>query len=182
MSYGTIYAHDKNVRKDLIEMGKEDQAIRKGFTLESMHDTILVLKIMHTDSVHTVRLKKIIKKNGWPTKENVGDEALHAAFLIVQHSPDYGFQEEILPLLQKQAEKGDLPKQDVALLLDRVLVHQNKPQRFGTQFKEENGQMSPYPIEDEMHVDERRQEIGLLPMATYIQILNSVYKQKQPVK
>jgi len=40
------------------------------------------------DFVHGERLERLVKKYGYPTKELVGEEALSAAWLLVQHQ-DY---------------------------------------------------------------------------------------------
>ena len=42
------------------------------------------------------------------------------------------------------------------------------PQRFGTQFKTVDGQISILPIEDEQHVDERRTRYLLPPMVELV--------------
>lgn len=45
-------------------------------------------------------------------------------------------------------------------------MFENRPQLYGTQYDwDENGQMSPWPIEDEEHVDDRRRAIGMRPLA-----------------
>jgi hypothetical protein len=52
------------------------------------------------------------------------------------------------------------------MLLDRIRTFEGKPQVYGTSFDwDDAGQMSPLPIDDAEHVDERRAEVGLEPLA-----------------
>jgi hypothetical protein len=70
-----------------------------------------------------------------------------------------------LVLLQEAAARGDVPPVEVAMLDDRIRCFEGRPQRYGTQFDwDEHGRISPLPIEDIEHVDERRAAVGLNPL------------------
>jgi len=48
------------------------------------------------------------------------------------------------------------------MLTDRIRVLEGRPQVYGTQFDwDENGEISPLPIEDAARVDQRRGQVGL---------------------
>jgi hypothetical protein len=52
------------------------------------------------------------------------------------------------------------------MLEDRIRVAEGRPQRYGTQFDwDASGEMSPMPVEEAEHVDERRRAVGLGPLA-----------------
>lgn len=51
------------------------------------------------------------------------------------------------------------------MLEDRIRTFEGRPQRYGTQFGDELGELRPNPIEDAGHVDERRRVLGLAPLA-----------------
>jgi hypothetical protein len=53
-------------------------------------------------------MKEIVKRYGWPGPELVGADGAHAAFLLVQHSPDLAFQQAMLPLVRRSYESGKL--------------------------------------------------------------------------
>ena len=57
-------------------------------------------------------------------------------------------------------------------------MSEGNPQVYGTQFREANGEMAPFPIEDEQHVDERRAKVGLQPLAEYKKLIDQFYKPK----
>ena len=64
---------------------------------------------------------------------------------------------------------------DVAMLTDRVRTQEGKLQVYGTQFRIVDGALAPFPIEDPAHLDARREQAGLLPMAEYVKILESTW-------
>ena len=66
--------------------------------------------------------------------------------------------------------------QDYALLFDRVLVSDGKPQIYGTQAKLENNKLTFYPIKDATKADKRRKKIGLPPLAEYLKELEEIYR------
>lgn len=124
-------------------------------------------------------MKELLGDAPWFTKDAIGSKGLHAAFMLVQHSPDYEFQKRCLPHIEKQARSGDLSMQDYAMLLDRTLIHDNKPQIYGTQIQNVNDDWIPYPLEDSLNVDTRRKAIGLFPMSTYLELIRSFYKKQK---
>jgi hypothetical protein len=68
----------------------------------------------------------------------------------------------------------------MALLEDRVLVNQGRPQVYGSQFYDLGDDMVPYTIEDPIHVDERRQAMNLMPFAMYKCWLLIMYRPDKP--
>ena len=159
------------VREELLKTLQEDQAIRsESIKSGSDHpDKAIAARMAVIDSNSTTRLKKIVRRFGWPGPELVGADGAEAAFLILQHSPDLDFQKAMLPLVRRSYESGKLSAWDYALLLDRVLALQGKPQVYGNQVKPWDGrELVPYPIEDEANVDQRRSEVGLPPLAEYL--------------
>jgi hypothetical protein len=130
------------------------------------------------DNANTERMKAIVRQYGWPGPGLVGQDGAEAAFLLVQHA-ELAFEKEMLPLVEKAYKKGELSGQSYALLLDRVLVGEGKPQVYGTQakpFDKWNGHEAVLePIEDEANVDKRRAEVGLFPLAQYKEMLKQLY-------
>lgn len=178
---------DKSLREELRRMVSDDQEARmKLIDLiknknQSDKDTIKKReeKCQELDRKHTARLKAIVDKRGWPGKSLVGVDGAHDAWLLVQHADlDRAFQKRCLQLMEAAAASDEVSKKDLAYLTDRVLVGEGKKQRFGTQFKEDKGEMVPQPIEDEANVDKRRAEIGLPSMAEYKKSLEEVYQSK----
>lgn len=164
------------VRRELVQLGAEDQAIRQGLTPERMQDTAFLMQMMRGDSARTARLSAIVEAYGWPDPVRVGAEASKAAFLILQHSSDRAFQREMLPVLEELALEGTIPRDEAALLVDRVLVHDGLPQRYGTQFSMIDGRLVMDSVMDPAGLEERRRSMGLPTMEEYVRALGEMYQ------
>jgi Family of unknown function (DUF6624) len=164
------------LRGRLLRMGLLDQTVRLGFTASAIEsDTVFARASVAIDSILTRRLRVVIDSVGWPTRAMVGPQAASSAFLIVQHSPSDVFQRQSLPALQAAARANEASASDVAMLTDRILTHDGKPQIYGTQFRIVDGELIPYPIERIDDLDRRRAAAGLMPMAEYAQLLEQTY-------
>lgn len=168
---------DSALRAELIQLGAEDQAVREGFgPALARNDTEYALRVLTGDSLRTKRLREIVAAHGWPTPQLVGKDGVNAAWLILQHTPDTAFRRRLLPQLDSAAARGDLPAHDMATMMDRILIESGKPQRYGTSFAIVAGRLVAHPLEDTLHVDERRAAVGLPPMAEYVVLLKDMYK------
>jgi hypothetical protein len=172
---------DMNLRKRLLEMRDEDQAIRhQAFNLpaDKAKEDELFKNLETVDWKLTAELKEIVQKNGWPTIRLVGADASQAASLILVHSPDRDFQREMLPKLSRMVEQDEIFGSDVAYVIDKLLVSDGKPQLLGTQFSFEGDFMIMKPVEDPENLDQRRAQYLLPPMKEYIKIMEDTYHKK----
>lgn len=171
---------DQKLRAELVAMGKTDQGIRmKMFALPNAQQGTLEPELEHTDAALTEKLKHLVASHGWPTIALVGFDAAQAAALILIHSPDHDFQRRLLPELQKLVQEKKIVGSDIATLVDKTLVAEGKPQRFGTQFAwKDDGPMVMDPVEDPAHLDQRREIYLLPPMNLYKRLLAEMYHRK----
>lgn len=176
-------AIDSTLRQELLDLARQDQANRTGidvvvtqFGRRSRQADSAFAALERVDAPIQERMRAIVAAHGWPTRRRVGDDGAHAAWLIVQHMPA-GDQRRLLPLVQAAARDGEARPSDAALLEDRVLVANGKPQRYGTQtrWSEHGGASTLEPIEDEACVDKRRGQILLPPLAEYLSQFGIVY-------
>jgi len=169
-------ASDTTLRNELLRLGEDDQKDREDLMVAvARNDTATLFRFMRADTAHTRRLQQIVDRYGWPTSALVGRDAVSAAWLILQHSPDNAWQEKMLPALQRAAAAGDVSQTELAMLTDRLLVHQGKPQHYGNSFSMKNGRLVPDPIDDLAGLDARRTAIGLPTMAEYARELAEAY-------
>ena len=167
---------NKQLRDELLIRMEKEQNLRKE-SIDHPEDHQLMMRMLETDSQNTVWLDEIIKQYGWLTFSLVGEDGAQAAFLIVQHSPSLQFQKKCLELLEQAVAQKEADKISLAYLTDRIQTSEGKPQIYGTQGQTNpDGSIIPFPIEDEEHVDERRQAIGLEPVAEYFKHMNESYK------
>lgn len=169
---------NKPLRAELQQMADRDQAVRAR-TIKDPADTGAAYDMGYIDALNTSRMKQIVARYGWPGKSLVGKDGAANAWLLVQHADqDRPFQSSGLVLMQAAAERGEIDPSDMALLTDRVLLHQGKKQIYGTQFLSvRDGQVTFKPIEDEANVDKRRQGVGLPPLDEYRKQIIGAYGQ-----
>jgi len=167
------------LRDELLAMMDADQGARDKLIKSDFKDEEALAEMKALDGRHTARLKQIVDAWGWPTSSLVGEKAAHAAWLLVQHADaDPAFQRRCLDLMAK-LPAAEVSGKDVAYLSDRVLLAEGKPQRFGTQFeKDAAGKWVPKKLEDPEHVDARRREVGLMPLADYARMMAETYDKK----
>jgi hypothetical protein len=172
---------DEALRDELLRRVDEDQAARKelmewynkngpGPVAVGKDLPPAITRMRKVDRDNTRRMKAIVDKHGWPGKSLVGEDGAFSAWLLVQHADhDFAFQKRCLPLLREAVRKGEAAPHNLAYLTDRVLVGEGKKQLYGTQLRTVRGKVVPTPIEDEAHVDQRRKEAGLEPLAQYLE-------------
>ncbi|HKC64126.1 MAG TPA: DUF6624 domain-containing protein, partial [Pyrinomonadaceae bacterium] len=168
------------LRKELLAMVEKDQNIRNEVIKSGAdHPSKEVVARMDViDRRNTSRMRSIIKEYGWPGPALVGWDGAEAAFLLIQHA-DHLTQKGLLPLMQKEYRVGNLSGPNYALFIDRVLVEDGKPQLYGSRARPSDqwkaGEPVLYPIEDEADVDKRRAEVGLPPLAEYLEFIKQMY-------
>ncbi len=176
---------DPELRDELLALFESDQSGRapisdaiKQYGLDSAELQAIWDELIETDARNLARLKEIISEHGWPSASMVGPDGVKAAFMILQHA-DHETQVRYLPLVRAAVEAGDLERRTFALLQDRVLVGEGKPQVFGTQLyqSDDTGKLELYPIEDEANVDSRRREIGMDPLDEYLKDIRELYDE-----
>ena len=166
-----------SLRKELLAHTEEDQEVRTRW-LQNQSDTILAQEVVAVDARNLSWFKQIVTTRGWPGKSLVGNDGANAAWLLAQHADqDLEFQKLCLSLLEPLVAIGEVEAQEVAYLYDRIAVASNRPQRYGTQFKNST---EPFPIEDPVNVDARRATVGLDSLADYKKGLATRHQAPQP--
>ena len=169
---------DKNLCTELLAIRDRDQIARYN-ALNHPEDKSLGDVVKQVDRENLARIDAIIAANGWPGSSLVGGKATAGAWTVVQHA-DLETQKKYLPLMTKAADSGEASWGLLATTIDRIQVREGKPQTYGTQFHQVNGELVPEAIEDEAHVDDRRKKVGLGPLAEYAAQLKQLYQPAKP--
>ena len=114
----------------------------------------------------------IIENCGMPTAQSIDKKHIATIFLVLQHGDNY-HRKKYFPLIEKAVENGDLQKSDYALMKDRILVSDGKPQIYGTQVisgTTDSNKLEVAEIEAPEYVDQRRAEMGLPPINDYLKM------------
>ena len=153
-----------SLRNVLIAMGIADQAVRPttGWA-DSIRNPAFVQRMHAQDSINAQQLREIIDRFGWPTKTMVGARGASAAFLVAQHNASL---QSLALRLMRALPPREVQQSELAMLEDRLLVAQGKPQKYGTQLNVDGTEFAP--VDSLERLEERRAEAGLPPMRVYL--------------
>lgn len=157
----SLYVVDQKIQQRIIEANRNDEEEMRALYAEEKA----------TFKRHIPILKNIHSKIGYPTIDKVGQESSSRYFTLVQHSDaDLTYQQEMLSLIKIEVQSGNVKAKDFAFLTDRVELANHNPQVYGTQvdFNTDIGQAFPKELFDSAKVNERRSEIGLESLETYL--------------
>ncbi|MCI4650406.1 DUF6624 domain-containing protein [Phaeodactylibacter sp.] len=168
---------DTVLQRQLIAMEVRDQLARgnvQDYLIEAFRiDTsgMSYADGVKVDAENREALKAIIEAHGFPTAELVGEEGMHAVFILIQHADrDPEWQKAQLPYIEAAVKNGGLDGQDYAYLYDRIQVNAEKPQRYGTQFSKVDPATKTIElaaVEDPDNLNQRRMEVGMMPIEAY---------------
>ena len=119
------------------------------------------------DKKNTAEVTAILDEHGWLGAKDIGRKANITLFLVIQHS-DLQTQIKYLPMMKEAAQNGKAGKANLALLIDRIAIGQNKKQLYGSQLLFKDSAYFLSPIEDPKNLDKRRKSMDLSPMKEYL--------------
>lgn len=166
----------QELTEELRIIGENDQKdraqieyIQNKYGSESAEMKALWKSMRQNDSVNIIKVGAILDRYGWLGANEIGADANSTLFLVVQHA-DLPIQEKYLPMMRKAVKDKKAKGSSLALLEDRVALRQGKRQIYGSQVAWNMKTNSHYvmPLEDPDHVDKRRAEVGLPPLAEYV--------------
>lgn len=133
---------------------------RKGRLARDYHPRLRALHEANADWLNTR-----LDEGFWPVDGVVSLAAIGAFWQIVQHAISRpGLMRRVRDLAGAVADAPTRLR--LALLVDRIAVLEGRLQTYGSQLHwDEAGNLSPAPIGDAAHVDERRRSAGLMPLA-----------------
>ena len=172
--YEKDYDHALKDRLERIYL--EDQVIRQlwedaqeRFGKDSKEMKYFWEVVGRQDSINELSVIEIIEERGWPATSLVGDKANRTVWLVIQHA-DVELQEKYLPLLKASVVVGESSGSNLALLEDRILMYRGEPQIYGSQVRSnsEASELEVYEILDPENVNQRRAEVGLGSLESYL--------------
>lgn len=157
------------LRTELDAMATTDQAARTAWVNDGLkHGSPAEKRMQQLDAQHLLRLRVIMQRYGFPDTAQVGHDGVEDFWLLSQHAvSDKPFMDQVLRLARPLMLKGELPRRDYALMVDRVRIQQGRKQLYGSQFHVVAGHLVMLPLEDPAHVDQRRAAMDMMPEAEY---------------
>jgi hypothetical protein len=120
------------------------------------------------DLSNLASVEQIVEKCGMPSRAAAGEKGMSAIWLVIQHASAEK-RSQYFPQLLEASKKGDLERQDIALMQDRMLMDAGNPQLYGSQIMmNEDGSYDLYELKDTATVDARRAVMGMGPLSEYV--------------
>jgi len=161
--------------RELHAMVEKDQDARDKLIASGDQTRAGWAPVARVDRANLARVKQLIRQHGWPTGADIGDQGMQDLWLLAQHAPK-DFIAQALPHLEAAADRGEISRATLALMIDRDLVNRHQPQVYGSQGKIVDGHFVLDAVQDEAHLDERRAGIGLGPIADYKALIETDYR------
>lgn len=128
-------------------------------------------------------LKALIQELGWIDLHRFGHEGSGNAIILAQHSQELPLMTAILPFVEKDYKHDAEGSVMFAILYDRLLINLGHKQRYGTQTgRDSEGNPMVLPLEDAARVEQLRKEIGLPPLAEYLQLASEGLYAGKPIR
>lgn len=162
-------AADPLLRTALLKLADADQAVRRELSDLSDPAARAVLDALGHAGVEFL---KRATPDGFPSREAVGQDAIDAAWLLLQHSPDTEFLRRTLARLMDDPQRFGVHRDRLAMTEDRLLLAEGKPQRYGSQVKPGVLPSEPLPMEEPLRVDGRRAAVGLMPLRDHLCVMD----------
>lgn len=176
MTQVTRAAVPDDIRRELEDMLDDDiwmetqlrEVYRAEYFNEAEEQDLTIRRTSIADQ-HLQRLAVIVARYGWPRREEVGEAAAEGTWRAVWYAGP-GKQKPWLPILKEQVSLFELDAAMVAEIEDRVLVHEGKPQVYGTQFIDDpdSAKRRLHPVDDCTRVAERRRIAGMKPLSRHL--------------
>ncbi|QJX47006.1 hypothetical protein HMJ29_08695 [Hymenobacter taeanensis] len=135
---------------------------------------------------HQPLLEKIVRQVGYPGFRQVGEKSANNFWLLVQHADAHpAFQRQVLALMLPEVKRKNANPVNYAYLTDRVAINSGQLEEYGTQVVYEGpglGKAVPKSLRDPKNVDKRRATIGMEPLKSYLDRMNSTHEQMNKPK
>jgi len=171
-----INEEDQKYRKQLgaieKEFGRGSDELKKHWDI-----------INEKDSINLIKVQKILDERGWLGQNIVGGIGNSTLFLVIQHA-DIKTQQKYLPMMREAVKKGNAQAGSLALLEDRVALRTGEKQIYGSQIgrDQDSGEFFVSPLIDPENVNERRANVGLGSIESYIKNWNMTWDVKKHIE
>lgn len=188
--FGSLHLAAQDLDSLLRVIHDRDQAVRAEVVRLSQQvppsvDSLLAAygRMQTVDAENQRVVSELLEGGGWP--EGISDEAGETIWLVIDHA-DLEMQRRWMPLIEAQMAAGRVSKSSYATLLDRMLMREKRPQRYGTQtvsvsrmIEGDSTRMERqcwlWPVADSGRLDSLRSTVELGPIGAYLRTVEAVY-------
>lgn len=165
-----IYDSDQDIREyyhSELGKGKDKDSPEMKTILDSMSIV---------DSRNFAVVNELIEKHGFLGNNLKTFKSRAAMFAVIQHASAEE-KERLLPILQHALRNGELQPNLFAYIEDRMLVDKENAQKYGTQYRIQDGEVVIYPpLINSIKVDIYRKSVGLESLDKYIESIKKLEK------
>jgi hypothetical protein len=163
----TIHQEDQKYREE-----SQKLETKLGWDSKEVLDLWEIINVK--DSINLIKVEKILTEHGWLGADVVGEQGNRTIFLVIQHARNFATQKKYLPMMRQAVKNGNADAKSLALLEDRVALGEGQKQIYGSQLEMDykTKQYVLSPMIDPDNVDKRRTEVGLKPIAEYLEYFN----------
>lgn len=159
---------------------------KKGEILEEIYSLDQNMRLIENeidakiDRQNLIKVISLIEKCGMPTTKQISAKQMNTIWLVLQHA-DNENRKKYFKILKKSAKNGDLSEGQIAIMQDRILMMDGKPQIYGSQIVEnkETRKWEIYNLKNSKLVDKRRAKVGLSPLDEYVKKWNIEFNVEQ---
>lgn len=133
----SLHLSARNLDSLLCVVHDRDQAVRAEVIRLSQQtppavDSLMAAygRMQAVDAENQRVVSELLEGGGWP--EGLSEAANETIWLVIDHA-DLEMQRRWMPLIEAQMAAGRVSKSSYATLLDRMLMREKRPQRYGTQ-------------------------------------------------
>lgn len=138
-----------------------------GVDAELVKEQQLIIDKNHT--INEKKVREILDKYGWPTKEMIGERGNWTICNVIQHS-DNEVRMQYLPMMRQAVKDKKLEPRFLVRAEDRIATERGDLQIYGGQMKyyPETKSFNLWPVFDPENIDTRRTAIGLDSIAIFL--------------
>ncbi len=165
----------KAIKGELLKLDENRKSLENSI-LKEKNNAELIAKRSSLLRDGVQRVCSIFKENGWLRKETLGAESFSAVIDVIFNVDQPATQREFLPILLAAAEKGQVPRADIATLVDSIRIKSGLRQLFGTYLTLSDGIAYLYPLENQKLVDEWRKSYELPTLNAFMRDIETKYQ------
>jgi len=156
------------LRRSLDERYARDQQLRDAWDQAGTGaDSVEAKAADADDAKNAVFVAQVLKEHGFPDAQMVGRKGVMEFFILVQHSHSPELMRNALGKARTLMLRGEMARHHYALMIDRLRMFQGKEQIYGSQFMEDGGKVTPYPIQNRASLDRKREVMEMEPFDSY---------------
>lgn len=144
-------------------------SLMKIFGVESEEAQIQQKIYEQNHSINEKKVLAILDNYGWPEKALIGERGNMILANVLQHA-DLNVRLKYLPMMKVATKKNVLEARFLVRAEDRIATDQGGLQIYGGQMKyyPATKSFNVWPVFDPVNIDQRRAEIGLIPIAEHL--------------